>query len=586
MTSQDNVILAGRGAMTATGALAGLAAWFMVEIVPDLIHNPHLLITLVAATGGFFTILLAISGPTTIGRSATGAAILAVIGGLLLGFASSGFETSQSFVDAGFPIIAWMVFLGLGMPFVAVWVWDRHYWNSYVDLFDFSWSIVVRFTAAWLFVGVFWIVLFLSDALLSLVSISWIEQLIDIEPVPYLLVGAVLGLALRVVWEMRDYLSPYMLLHLLRLLLPLFLVVMVIFVLALPLSDPDTLFAGLSPAGTMMAVALGGISLVSVALDKSDADAVRARWMQWSARGISLLLPVLAGLAIWGVWLRVSQYGWTPDRLAAMSAALVTMAYALLYFVSVQRGDWMARIRKGNMVMAGVVLGVCVLWLIPFISAETISSRNQAARFLNGDVAVEDAAIWEMQHDWGKAGKRALAGLAALPEADHPDLHRALAIAADTESRYSYKERLGDPELENLPERLLAAIRAVPADQPINPEVVEKLADFRLKDWVSACEKDTDPGCVLLRGDFDTRSEVDEAVLFMPSTGGEYEAIAVWFDAEGNLIVGDYLRDSKQGNYVRLEPVDIQRILDGDYRIGPSSRNALWLGDRELNPEN
>lgn len=587
MTSQDNAILAGRGAMTLTGTIAGLAAWAMVEIVPDLITNPHLLTTVVAAVGGFFTILLAISGPTPLGRSAVGAAILSLVGAVLLGFASTGFHTSEAFVDAGFPIIAWMMFLSLGTPFASVWVWDRHYWNSYLDLFEVSWTIVVRFAAAWLFVGVFYLVLFLSDALLSLVSITWIEDLIEIDLIPYVLTGAVFGLALRVVWEMRDYLSPYLLLHLLRLLLPVLLVVMVIFVLALPLSNPETLFAGLSPAGTMMAVAIGGISLVSVALDKSDADAVRAVWMQWAARGVSLLLPVLAGLAIWGVWLRVAQYGWTPDRVAAMSAALLTGAYALVYFLSVLRGgDWMARIRRGNLVMAGAVVGVCVLWLIPFISAESISARSQAARYVDGKVTAQEAALWEMSHDWGKAGERALAGLGALPEAEHAELHRALALLAEAANSYDFKERMGDPEWDTLPERLIASVQTVPVGTTLDREVVATLADFWLRDWVKVCEGEAAPGCVLLLGDFNTRSDSPEGVMFLPTRGADYEARSVWIDGDREFVVGGHLHDPAYGGTVRLAAEDVQRILDGDYRIGPSSFNALWLGERELNPEN
>lgn len=586
MTSRDILILEGRGAMALTGALAGLAAWLMVEIVPDLVQNPHLLITLVAAVGGFFTVLLAISGPTALGKSAAGAAALALAGAVLLGLSSTGFDSSQKFVEAGFPVIAWIAFLSLGTPFVAVWVWDRRYWNSYLDLFDFSWSIVVRFVAAWLFVGVFWLVLFLSDALLSLVSVTWIKQLLDLDPVPYLLVGAVFGLALRVVWEMRDYLSPYMLLHLLRLLLPLLLVVMVIFVLALPLSDPATLFAGLSPAGTMMAVALGGISLVSIALDKSDADAVRAAWMQWAARGVSLMLPILAGLAIWGIRLRVAQYGWTPDRLAAMSAALLILGYALVYFTSVLRGGaWMARIRSGNLFMAGVVLAASVLWLIPFFSAEVISSRSQEKRYLRGEVAVADTAIWEMSHEWGKAGQSAIQRLSALPEAEYPDLHRALGVAAKANSRYSFHSRMDDPDWDDLAERLSAAIKTVPAGFDVDPEMVATLPTFRLKDWVAACERDVSPGCVLLRGDFDTSTEALEGVIFLPSTGGEYEAITVWIGDDRRIVVGEQLRDRSRGA-IRLSPAEVQRVLDGDYRIGPSSRNALWLGDLELNPDN
>ena len=213
-------------------------------------------------------------------------------------------------------------------------------------------------------------------------------------------------------------------------------------------------------------------------------------------------------------------------------------------------------------------------------------ARMQAARYINGDVTAREAAIWEMSHEWGKAGQREVARLAALPEAEHAELHRALAIAAATDSSYTFEERLGDPEWENLPERLIAAVQMVPAGAKLDPEVVMTLADYRLKDWVESCEQDAVPGCVLLQGDFNTRTEALEGVMFLPTIGGEYEVVSVWIDDDGDLVVGGYLRDPAYSGSVRLQAEDVQRVLDGDYRIGPSSNNALWLGERELNPEN
>ncbi|WP_299349967.1 hypothetical protein [uncultured Shimia sp.] len=53
MTSDENAILAGRGAMTLTGLMAGLAAWLLIEILPDLVSNPHVLTGLIAAVAVF-----------------------------------------------------------------------------------------------------------------------------------------------------------------------------------------------------------------------------------------------------------------------------------------------------------------------------------------------------------------------------------------------------------------------------------------------------------------------------------------------------------------------------------------------------
>lgn len=587
MSSEQNTIMVNRAMMTLTGGLAGVSAWVLVEVLPDFLSNAHLFLALAVAVAGFFTTLLAISGPVAIRRAALGAGLLSIVAGLLLVWASLRFEAVEPFLESGFGLFAWAAILCIGTPFVAVRLWNKHYWMSYLDLFEFSWSIVVRYAAAWLFVGLFWAVLFLSDALLSLVSITWIEDLIDISMVPFLLTGAVLGLALRVVWDMRDYLSPYLLLHLLRLLLPVLLVVMVIFVLALPMSDPKTLFAGLSPAGTMMAAALGGICLVSVALDKSDADAVSAPWMQWATRLLALLLPVLCGLALYGIWLRVAQYGWTPQRLAATTAALVILAYALIYAVSVVRGgDWMGRIRRGNLIMAGAVLAVAALWLSPVLNAEAISARSQVERYLDGGIRADQAAIWELSQKWGKPGQRQLARLRALDDAAHGDLHKAIAAAENAGSRYQFE----DLEVSGLHARdretLAGLIQSPPGADTLEAGLLRDLPSYRLEDWLTACGRDLAPGCVLVRGAFGRdRTAGEQGILILPATGLGFEAISVWI-AGGRLIAGENLRHMGSGEPLQLSPAEVERILAGEARIAPSSRKSLWLGDLELHPEN
>lgn len=586
MTSNETRMMTDRVGMAAIGGLAGLSAWVLIEVVPDMVANPHLLITISAAVAGYFIILLAIVGPVTVRKAAIGAAYLALPAAVMLGWASLAFGSTEEFADSGFALIAWSVILCLGTPFVAVLMWDRRYWNSYLDLFDFSWSIVVRYAAAWLFVGVFWLVLVLSDALLSLVSITVIDFLMDQDPVPQILTGAVLGLALRVVFEMRDYLSPYLLLQLLRLLLPVFLLVMVIFVVALPFSDPTKLFAGLSPAATLMSVALGGISLISVALDKSDADATQAGWMQLAAKAMAVLLPILAALACYGIWLRVAQYGWTPHRLAATTAAIVVAAYAILYFLSViAGGEWMCRVRVNNLWMAGVVMVLCVVWLSPLLNAEAISTRSQVARYLDGQTKAEDLALWELAHEWGNPGRVGLDHLKALTDGSHSEVQRLLAIAEEEDARHMFSRRIGDNGRDAKIEKLFSMIRIIPEGHGLDAAALRYLPDYRLVPWVTDCAALNGPGCVLVLGTFDNATDERAGLLFLPSKQDTYEVISVQMQ-EGTLVAGRNLQDAVEGKTVKLSSETVQRLLDGDFRIAPSSKNSLWLGEIELHPEN
>ncbi len=212
--------LSGRAIMAGVGALVGIAMWFLFEVAGEVVSNPQAFVILASFVAGGAAVLLAMAGPLSLGRAAFGAMLLAAPSALALGWASSGFEELETFIRNGLALVAWGVILFVGTPFLIVALRKDGDWRSYPELFDCSWRIVVRYAAAWLFVGLFWGILLLSNALLEIVDITVIDDLIDIEPMPHILTGAMLGLAIRVVHEMRDYLSPFMLLRLLRLLVP------------------------------------------------------------------------------------------------------------------------------------------------------------------------------------------------------------------------------------------------------------------------------------------------------------------------------------------------------------------------------
>jgi hypothetical protein len=578
--------LSGRAVMAGVGALVGLAMWFLFEVAADVVTNPHGYVTLVSLVAGSAAVLLAMAGPLSLGRAALGALMLALPAALALGWASYGFDTLERFMQSGLAPVAWGVILFVGTPFLIVALRRDGDWRSYPELFDCAWRIVVRYAAAWLFVGLFWGILLLSNALLEIVDITVIDDLIDIDPMPHVLTGAMLGLAIRVVHEMRDYLSPFMLLRLLRLLVPVVLVVVGIFVAALPFRPFDGLFGELSPAATLLVVALGAVSLVSVAVDKDEDHAVKLGFMRLATEGLALLLPIIAGLAGYAVWLRVAQYGWTPDRLAAALAAGTVTLYGLLYALSViLRGAWMQHVRRVNLGMALLVVILAFAWLTPVINAERISTQSQIARYLDGRVTAAELAIWEMQHDWGRAGTSGLAELKALSGAQHAELHRAIALSETTEYRHIFERRTTDTGRDARLRRLADLVRVLPEGREITAEILAELPSHRLEDWLMACDREAEPGCVLVIGEFDTRAPQAGGIAFMPGRAGRYDAVSVRF-IQGKLMLGSYLRDAESGMALRLTREDVARVLEGGYRIAPSSRKSLWIGDLEINPDN
>ena len=585
MTPADSKDISSRATMALIGGIVGFAMWMLIDVVPDVLTNPHVFVTVTAAVAGFSGVLLGIVGPVPLRRALLGALMLAIPAALALGWASLRHDTLEGFGDDGLALLAWIVILFVGTPFMAVRLITPDRWRYYGDLFDFSWSVVVRYSAAWLFAGVFWGILLLSNALFEIVDISIIEDLLEIDPVPHVLTGAVLGLALTVVYEMREYLSPFMVLRLLRILVPVMVVVVGVFALALPFRDMNNLFGGLSPSATLLVVAIGGITLVSVAVDRSDDRAVALPFMRLATEALAILLVVLAGLAVYAIWLRVDQHGWTPERLAAAIAAGIVSTYAIVYALAVARqGGWMQHVRDANVWVALGVIGVAFLWLTPVLNPERIATNSQVARYLDGDVSAEEAAVWEMAHDWGRAGQAGLARLDALEGEAHADIRKVIDLAGQTERRHVFERRAGDKEREVKVAELLANLTVVGGGAGLSADMLAILPDFRLDDWARVCSQASEPGCVVVIDDFGGK-EGDEGVLFLPRRGAHYDAINLRFE-DGRLIAGGFLRNQSRDGVANVTADDVARIAAGDFEIAPSSRKSLWLDDQEINPDN
>jgi hypothetical protein len=142
--------------------------------------------------------------------------------------------------------------------------------------------------------------------------------------------------------------------------------------------------------------------------------------MRNAVRLLALFVVVLAGVASYALWLRIDQHGFSPARIYAAVASMIALAYGACYAVSVvRRGDWMARIRRTNTVMAPVVGVLAALTLTPVINPEAISTRDKVARIIAAGEDPDWAELFDMRNDWGVAGRAALDQLAAL---DHPEI--------------------------------------------------------------------------------------------------------------------------------------------------------------------
>jgi hypothetical protein len=564
--------LQARWSLALTGALGGVLMWALFEAADDARTSEWLGLILIALTGTGFATTLAMAGPIGLRRAALRGLGLGVVLAALVGLATLRYVDPLDFFNTPMPTMAALTVAALPVPFLLAWA--RPGWQDYPALFLEAWSIVVRYAAAWAFVGLVWLVIFLSHEVLKIVGVTVIGDLLEHTLVPMAVTGAVLGFGLAVVHELAELLSPQLLLRLFRLLLPVVLAVMLVFLVALPFRGLDGLFQGLSPALLLLAMVGGGVGLVSVAIDRSDAEAAQSPVLRRAAQGIALILPVLAALALWAIWLRVGQHGWTPERLFIALVGALGLGYGLIYAVAVLRGArWMERIRRGNLAMALAVIAVAALWLTPILNAEAISAKAQLARFEAGETAVGDLDIYTLQR-WGKPGAAVLATLAE--RAKEPG-QEALAARLLGDS---------DPTGEGRAAKLAALVAILPV-QPATATgtrdiLLAAAEDYQLDDWQSVCAQTLEtggPACVLQVADLLPSLPGEEAVLMLERSGDYVDIMGLYLDGSGMLIQRGVVR--ADGSY--LTPAEGASLLRAAQAaplpLTPALLNQLGTGD-------
>jgi hypothetical protein len=580
-------IVIDRVALIVLGAASAVALWAL----GDNWRNPDLSQALFLALFSFVLVFaavgLALAGPLRLSRALLGALGLAIPVTALMSLAGYRYEVATDVLDQPILLSVSVTLVFFATPFVMVGLQDRARVLSYPALFEAAWGLTVRYFIAWGFVAGFWILAFLSDALLRLVQINVIQQILDTEWLVFGLSGAMLGLGLAVIYELRETVSPFVLLRLLRLMVPLVLAVVSVFLLAIPFRGLDQVFGEFSSAATLMSAAIVAITLICTALERCDAQMVQSAGLRLATRALAMLLPLLTGLALYAVVLRVRQHGWTPDRVLAASAALFLLTYALAYAgAALSANRWSRMIRRVNVGMALVVISVLCLWLTPVLNADRISARNQVNRFLLGQSEVDDLPLWSMAHEWGKSGLAGLDRLAAeAPAETREDVEQRIAQVHLQTDKYRFEQALVDQRAPEDIADLVALMPVQPEGNALTADMLLDLPDYRRTQWLAGCRRavpDGRPGCVMVWAQFLPSSGDQAIILFLDETGRVRANFAL-MAADRTISVRE-VYDPVSSSWPVLPVSALIDALDGRYEIRPRGGQALHLGGQILEP--
>ncbi|MFP4003337.1 MAG: DUF4153 domain-containing protein [Alphaproteobacteria bacterium] len=335
----------------------------------------------------------------------------------------------------------------------------------YGRVFQHLFGFPVQLLFALAVVALLNLLIWLWSELFEIIGIDVISEIWD-EPLVWMPMSgafAGLGVALAREWQGITAALRTMCRYVARFALPIFAAFTVTLLIALPVQGLEDLFGSQSAARIMAALAAFTIFLVYGA--RQDLADTPPGWLR-IATAISVLgLPVYTALAAYAIWLRVSQYGFTPERYAGLVLVVILFLHAagLLAVQALdllRRRGWLAGAGPVNILVLAVLAGFFLAIHTPQLDPYEISAQSQFNRLADERADPAEFDYGYLRFKLGPAGERALERLKGLDS--HPEtgvIRERIALAEKAKNYWEWNslrrgERPPEPAMpEGAPKR-------------------------------------------------------------------------------------------------------------------------------------
>jgi hypothetical protein len=279
---------------------------------------------------------------------------------------------------------------------------------TYQVLFTNSWRNFLVTALSAIFVLIFWLILVLWGELFSVIEIDFFRDLFKEDWFIIPVLGFAFGLGaiiFRNLTRVIDNITK--LLHgLIKVLLPLIITVAVIFLAALPFVGLDVLWS--TGRGTALLLWLLAIMLFftnAVYQDGRETNPYAPIIHRLIFSGLCVM-PIISALSLYGLVLRLNQYGWSVERCWAFVVWLILTLIAVGYVAGIirRRTDWTSDLARVNTAMGLVVLAIMLLANSPILDFRKISLASQLKRVESGEIELKEFDFWYTRHNLARPG--------------------------------------------------------------------------------------------------------------------------------------------------------------------------------------
>ncbi|WP_312759782.1 DUF4153 domain-containing protein [Pantoea brenneri] len=268
--------------------------------------------------------------------------------------------------------------------------------------------------------GLFWLVLMLWSNLFSIIGITLFEQIFfDNRFFPPIATGAVIAAGIVLCRRLPGAAGLYrqLMTRAVNVLLPLHAVALLLFLACLPFTGLAIIPKAFSATTLLLTMTLLMLAFSAIAGESASDLSRGQRTIARVVLVAQALTPLLAGLAVWALWLRVAEYGWTVERIYAAMIALLAVTGSLLLLWSQRRG-WSQGAGSITAFIPQMLTLTASCWFLlhtPIADPWRIVVKNQLARFEQGKATVDIMDLY-LFSDAGRRGKQALQKVSGHPQ--------------------------------------------------------------------------------------------------------------------------------------------------------------------------
>jgi len=314
--------------------------------------------------------------------------------------------------------------VAIGVFISIAWLQARQHlggWRvPYPVLFEYAWQNTLTLLLAGVFTGLGWGLLLLWAGLFNLLEISFFRVLFQRSDFAHLATGTMVGLGILIgrTQHRPVQVARQILLAVFKALLPLLALVALMFLFSLPFTGLDALRNTRSSVEALLGLIILLVLFTNAVYQDGERGWPYPYWLRRMVEAALLAMPLYVALALYLLWLRIAEAGWTVGHVWECLTALVFTGYAIGYAICVlhSRTHWLRPLAGVNKGLSWTIVGLVVLANSPLLDPQRIAVNDQMTRLRASAPHFNRNALLDLRFDFGRRGYQALHALRSDPE--------------------------------------------------------------------------------------------------------------------------------------------------------------------------